>query len=239
MGMVFPIMSGGHAKGVFMDRSVLHQLTYGLFAVTTTDGDKPAGCIVNTVVQVTSEPATVIVSVNHDNYTNGCIAKAGRFAVSIFGEESDSKTIGVLGYHSGKDTDKFADLKYQLEDGMPVISDAVAYGLFKVISTMESSTHTVFLGEMYGGEMLAGGNPMSYAYYRKVLKGSSPKNAPTYEAPKEQEKKETPMSEGKKIWRCTVCGYVYDGDTPFEDLPETWCCPLCGAPKHQFEQIDA
>lgn len=222
-----------------MDRKMLHNLSYGLYACTTEEDGKPVGCIINTCVQVTSEPATVIASVNHDNYTNACIAKAGKFAISIYGEKADPKSIGTLGYHSTKDGDKFGDIDYKLVDGMPIIGDAVAYGCFKVIDKMETSTHTVFLGEMYEGEVCSDDTPMTYSYYRSVLKGTSPKNAPTYEAPKEEAKEEEAPVADNKIWRCMLCGYVYDGDTPFEELPDDWTCPLCGATKDQFEQVDA
>lgn len=221
-----------------MDRSVLHQLSYGVYAVTTLDGERQVGCVANSAMQISSRPATVAVSINHDNFTNACIARTGRFALSVFGEQSNVDEIRVLGYKSCSEVDKFAELPHQTVDGLPVFDDAVGYGLFKVVNSMESETHTVFLGEMYDGAMLAGGEPMTYRYYREVMKGTSPKNAPTYEAPKVPQEKEEAMSE-KKVWKCSICGYIYDGDTPFEQLPDDWTCPLCGASKDQFEEVDA
>jgi len=221
-----------------MDRKVLHQLSYGVYAITTLDGMRPAGCIANSVMQVTSQPPTVAVSINHRNHTNPSIVACGRFALSICPETADPAEIGALGFSSSRDGDKFSALRYKLADGLPVLEDAVSYGLFKVVDRWETATHTVFLGEMYNSAQLADGKPMTYAYYHEVFRGTSPSNAPTYEAPTEPGKKEADMS-GKKVWRCTICGYIYDGETPFEELPADWTCPLCGAGKDRFEEVDA
>ena len=95
---------------------------------------------------------------------------------------------------------------------------------------METSTHTVFLGEVVEGDILKNEPAMTYAYYHKVVKGKSPKNAPTYIA--EEETK----TESAAKWVCGICGYVYDGDTPFEELPDTYTCPICKQPKSVFKQ---
>ena len=99
-------------------------------------------------MQITSSPATLAVSVNHDNFTNGCIAKTGKFAVSILPENTDPVLIGAFGFQSGKDKDKFAGVDYELAEGIPVVKASMGYMVCKVISTMETSTHTVFLGEV-------------------------------------------------------------------------------------------
>ena len=91
---------------------------------------------------------------------------------------------------------------------------------------METSTHTVFLGEVMDADIIADGTPMTYAYYHKVLKGRTAPKAPTYQA----EEKEG----GNYV--CKICGHVYSGDIPFEQLPDDWVCPVCGAPKSQFER---
>ena len=91
---------------------------------------------------------------------------------------------------------------------------------------METSTHTVFLGEVIEGDTLKTEPPMTYAYYHQVVKGKSPKNAPTYIA-------EEPVSSDKH-WICSVCGYIYDDKTPFEELPDTYQCPICKVTKEKF-----
>ena len=166
---------------------------------------------------------------NHDNYTNECIRKSGRFAISIMAQDSDPLIIGTLGFRSGKDTDKFAEIKYSVEEQLPVISDSCGYLICKVIDKMETSTHTVFLGEVVGAELLGDREPMTYAYYHKVVKGKSPKNAPTY-IPEEAEAK--PEKKLRK-WKCEVCGYIYEG----EEMPADYKCPICGVGPDQFSEI--
>lgn len=208
-----------------MDPKAFHSLSYGVYIVSTWDNGRPTGCTANCAVQVTSSPATVLVSINKDNYTNRCIADCGHFAVSVLSEKSDPAIIGAFGFRSGKDTDKFDGMPYAVKDAMPVITDGCAYIACKVIGSMDSPTHTVFLGEVIGAEVLGSDPPMTYAYYHTVIKGKTAKNAPTY-----QPEEETPT--GKYV--CSVCGYVYEGD--FGALPENWTCPICGQPKSVFRR---
>jgi flavin reductase (DIM6/NTAB) family NADH-FMN oxidoreductase RutF/rubredoxin len=162
---------------------------------------------------------------NHNNYTNSCIQESGMFAVSILTEETDPGLIGTFGFQSGKDNDKFNGVSYQEVEGMPIVNDACGYLVCKVIDKMETSTHTVFLGEVVAADNLKKEPAMTYSYYHKVVKGKSPKNAPTY-IPEEEKKA------GK--WVCGICGYEYDGEVPFEELPDDFVCPLCKQPKSVF-----
>lgn len=211
-----------------MNTKVLRSLSYGLYVISSLDGDRPTGCIANSVMQITSSPATVALSMNHDNYTNSCIAKSGRFAVSILSEKSDPSLIGHFGFQSGRDVDKFASVKSAVKEGLSVIEDSCGYIVCKVVDKMESSTHTVFLGEIVDAGTIGEDPAMTYAYYHKVIKGKSPKNAPTYLP--EEDNVEIP----NKKWTCGVCGYVYDGDAPFAELPDTYTCPICRQPKEKF-----
>ncbi|HWS29901.1 MAG TPA: flavin reductase [Clostridia bacterium] len=217
-----------------MNPIVFRNISYGLYVVGTQDAanDRPTGCIVNSVMQITSTPATVAISVNHDNYTNACIRSSGMFSVSILSEKCDPAVIGKFGFRTGRDTDKFADVGYARKMGMPVLKNCCGYLVCKVISTMEAPTHTVFLGEVVDGDTMLEEPPMTYAYYHKVVKGKTPKNASTYIA-------EEKPAEKKAVWRCTLCGYEYDGEIPFEQLPGDYVCPLCGATKDMFEKIEA
>ena len=164
-----------------MNNWAFTKLSYGVYIVTTwADGGKPTGCTANSAMQVTAEPATIAVSINHDNFTNECIKSSGRFAINILGENSKPSTIGNFGFKSARDGDKF-EAQPEIKDFLPIVDDAIAYVTCKVIDTMESPTHTVFLGEVIGAEILdEKDEPMTYAYYHKVIKGKSPKNAPTY-----------------------------------------------------------
>ncbi len=211
-----------------MNTNAFRSLSYGVYIVSTLDGERPTGCVANSAMQITSSPATIAVSMNHDNYTNSCIQKSGMFAVSILSETSDPGLIGTFGFQSGKDVNKFEGVEAIEKEGISIVADACAYVVCKVIDKMETSTHTVFLGEVVDADVLKAGDAMTYAYYHKVVKGKSPKNAPTY-LPDDVEEKEDSAK-----WTCGVCGYVYEGTTPFEELPDDFKCPLCGQPKSVF-----
>lgn len=213
-----------------MNSMVLRNLSYGVYIVSTLDGKRPTGCTANSIMQITSSPATLAVSINHDNYTNQCIEACGQFAVSILREDSDPGIIGTFGFQSGKTADKFEQTAYEEKGGLPVVTDSCGYMCCKVIDKLETSTHTIFIGEIVDGDINAG-TPMTYAYYHKVVKGKSPKNAPTY-IPEEDEK--TPAA----VWQCSICGYIYDGDAPFEELPDSYTCPICKQPKSVFVKKD-
>jgi len=212
-----------------MNKDILRNLSYGVYAIGTMDGERPTGCIANSVMQITASPMTLAVSMNHDNYTHGCMEKYGMFSVSILSENTDPSVIGILGFQSGRDTDKFHDVSFEMINNLPVVSDGCGYLICKIIDKMESETHTVYLAEILDGEIFCKEKEMTYAYYHQVIKGSSPKNAPTYiEEKKEEEKKE--------IYVCPICKYEYTGDIPFEDLPDDWVCPICLQPKSEFRK---
>ncbi len=159
-----------------MDTSVFRHMSYGVYIVSTMDGERPTGCIANSIMQVTSSPATVAVSINHDNYTNGCIGKTGKFAFSILAEDSDAGLIGNFGFRSGRDADKFRSVDYEMVQGMPVVKHTCGYVVCRVVDRMETSTHTVFLGEVLDGVVYGDmGDAMTYAYYHKVVKGKARK----------------------------------------------------------------
>ena len=136
-----------------MNKSTFHQLSYGVYVISTWDKGRATGCTANSAMQITSEPATVAISINHDNYTNQCIRESGRFAISILGEKSDPGIIGVFGFKSGRDHNKFDEVDMLEKSYMPVVADACAYIVCEVADKMETSTHTVFLGKV-GGEYL-------------------------------------------------------------------------------------
>lgn len=219
-----------------MNTNIFRDMSYGVYVVSTMDGQRPTGCIANSIMQITSSPATVAVSVNHDNYTNGCIKDSGMFAFSILAEQSDPGLIGTFGFQSGKEVDKFAQVAYDNVEGMPVVKDSCGYVVCKVINTMETESHTVFLGEVVEGDVYdEAATAMTYAYYHKVVKGKSPKNAPTYLPEAEHELEEKPAGKNTRRWVCQVCGYVYEG----EELPADYICPICkqGADKFRLVEI--
>ena len=211
-----------------MNKNALWQLSYGVYVISTWDNGRPTGCTANSAMQITSDPATIAVSINHDNYTNSCIQENGKFAISILGEHTDPGIIGVFGFKRGRDCNKFDEVQEAVKGYMPVVADACAYIVCEVIDKMETSSHTVFLGKVLDADILRKDEPMTYAYYHNVIKGKSPKNAPTYIAEEASDK----TVEAKYV--CSVCGYIYDGDIPFEELPQDYKCPVCRQPKSAF-----
>lgn len=213
-----------------MDKKVLRNLSYGVYVVTSKDIDRNVGCIANSIMQVTSNTCIIAVSINHDNYTNTVIKKHKRFGVSILKETSDSNIIGTFGFKTSKDTDKFKDIKFKEEDDIPVIEDSCGYMICKVTDIMETETHTVFLAEVVEASNYSTEPPMTYKYYHEKLKGSSPKNAPTYEENQDNDKV---IDKKIKKWKCSICGYEYEG----EDIPDDFKCPICGVGKDKFKLI--
>ncbi len=214
-----------------INQNAFRDMSYGVYVVSTLDGTRPTGCVANSAMQITAEPATIAVSINHDNYTNSCIEKTGKFAISILSEESEPGLIGTFGFQSGKDINKFDGVESVVKEGISVVADACGYVVCKVINKMETATHTVFLGEVIDADVLNKENAMTYAYYHKVVKGKSPKNAPTYIAEETEEVKAAK-------WVCGICGYEYDGSVPFEEVSEDFTCPLCKQPKSVFKKVD-
>ena len=165
-----------------MDKSALYRLSYGVYIITAKEDDKMSGCTANAAMQITSEPKTIAVSINRENYTHEVIDRTGRFAISILAQDGDTKLIGKFGFMSSRDRDKFAGVDYIMVDELPVLTGCCGYLTCKVVDRMEASTHTVFLGEIltYDTEGTTKETPLTYDYYHKVLKGKSPKTAPTY-----------------------------------------------------------
>lgn len=214
-----------------MKDEILRTLSYGMYALGVKGENRPSACIVNTVFQITASPAMIGVSVSHDNYSNECIKKNGIFTVSVLSEDTSGAVIGALGFNSGRDTDKLHNVRYKvLQEGVPVIKENICcWFLCRMVNSVETPTHTVFLAEIVAGSEKYVGKPMTYAYYHEVIKGVAPKNAPTYQP-------RVIADEAVDRYICTICGYVYnDPDTPFEELPDDWVCPVCGAPKSVFQ----
>ena len=225
-----------------MDLKALYAISYGLYVVGSKKGEKLNAQIANTVIQVSSNPPTISVCINKENLTHDYIKESGVFTASVLSRQTPLNFIGHFGFKSGKDMDKLDGINYKIgETKAPVILDhAVAYFEAKVIRETDVMTHTDFIGEIVSAEVLSEEEPMTYAYYREVKKGTTPKTASSYI---EVKKEDIKMDK----YECKVCGYIYDpenGDpdagikpgTAFEDLPDDWVCPVCGAMKNEFEK---
>jgi flavin reductase (DIM6/NTAB) family NADH-FMN oxidoreductase RutF/rubredoxin len=228
-----------------MNLKALYNLSYGLYIVSSRKGDRFNAQIANTVVQVTSEPPTISVCINKQNLTHEFIAESKVLTASMLSQDTPLSFIGHFGFKSGREIDKFKDVNYRLgETKAPIVLDhSLAYLEARVINQVDVGTHTIFIGELVGADVLKEGQPMTYAYYHQVKRGTTPKTAPSYI----EERKEVASKMAK--YKCSVCGYIYDPDvgdpdgdikpgTPFEDIPDTWVCPVCGASKGQFEKVE-
>ena len=209
-----------------MNYDIYTKLSYGVYVITTKEQEKLYGCVANCAMQITDKPSTIAISINHENATHNAIMKSQKFAINILQEKCDPKLIGTFGFNSCNTINKFENTNYSIQNDVPVLNQALGYLTLKVINTMETPTHTVFLGEVIDGDVLNSGNPMTYKYYHEVVKGKTPKNAPTYVAEEKVQDK----------WVCSICGYVYDGEIPFEELGDDYTCPICFQSKDLFEK---
>lgn len=230
-----------------MNRAALHSLSYGIYIITSGREGRFNGQIANTVIQVTSQPATVAVSINKQNYTHELIEASRRFSVVTLAETAPLPFIGIFGFKCGRDLDKLAGLSVKYgTTGVPIVLDhAVAFIETEVIGQLDCGSHTIFLGRVVEGDVVdSQARPMTYEYYQLSKGGRAPKTAPTY-----QEGGHPPVPAKAERFKCTICGYIYDpaqGDpqgnaapgTAFGDLPAEWVCPVCGAGKEKFVPAD-
>jgi flavin reductase (DIM6/NTAB) family NADH-FMN oxidoreductase RutF len=165
-----------------MNLKVLRNCTYGLYVIGSRKGNRLNGQIANTVFQVTSEPPTIAVSINKQNLTHEFISESKVFTASILSQDTPLSFIGHFGFKSGREVDKLKDVKYKLgETKAPIVLDhSVAYLEAKIIHQVDVGTHTIFIGEVVGADVLGEGEPMTYAYYHQVKRGTTPKAAPSY-----------------------------------------------------------
>jgi flavin reductase (DIM6/NTAB) family NADH-FMN oxidoreductase RutF/rubredoxin len=214
--------------------------------IITSGKERSNGQIANTVFQVTSEPETVAVCINRENLTHELIEQSQIFAVSALSKDAPLEFIGSFGFRSGREIDKFEGVNFKIgKTGTRIVLDnSIAYLEAEVIDEIEVGTHTLFIGKVVDADILNGEEPMTYAYYHEVKRGTTPSSAPTYI-------KTEAVQEVRKMdkYKCMICGYIYDpeiGDpdsgikpgTSFEELPDSWVCPICGAAKDQFEKTE-
>ncbi len=227
------------------------KVSYGLYLVSSKFQDTKAGYVANTVFQVTSNPPKFGISCNKDNFSAEIIQKSGAFAFSVLGEQASTGLIGDFGYRSGREIDKFKGVNYFIgETGSPVVTDScLAWFDCKVTETFDVGSHWLIIGEAVSSDLIQSEiKPLTYNYYREVMKGFSPKNAPTY-VEKAAIAAELAGSEiENELWQCQLCHFTYESEkgdpisgiapgTKFEDLPDDWKCPCCGASKKMFRPL--
>ena len=223
----------------------LFLINYGLYIISSVNkSGKINGFVGNAITQVNSDPPTFAIVVSKNNLTHEYIKESGLISVSVLSINTPLSFIGTFGFKSGKDINKFENVKYKISSyGVPYLLDnTIAYLVCRVFNEVDMGSHTIFLADLIECDVLSSEEPMTYLYYRKIKRGTTSKNAPTY-----IDKTKIIMEEKMQKYVCKVCGYVYDpavGDpdsgiaagTPFEEIPDSWVCPVCGATKDQFEK---
>lgn len=200
----------------FIDPTALYNIGYGLYVVTTKDGEKDNGLIVNTVTQVTDTPNRIAVTINKRNYSCDLVEATGVLNVSTLSQDAPFKLFEHFGFQSGKDVNKFDGFKHvqRSSNGLLFLDKyANSYISCKVINKVDLQTHVMFICDVTQCVKLSEKETMTYTYYQKNVK-------PKPDA-------------DKKGYVCKICGYVYEGDT----LPEDYVCPLCKHGAQDFEPI--
>lgn len=204
-------------------------MSLGLYAIGVYDADnnRYTGLIVDALMPFIANPATIVVSIHNESYSLQKILQEKEFSVSILGQNTNPKVFAALGYQTGKDANKWENLDYFEDEHLPFLSDATAIMKAHVTQTHTIGGYTLIIAQIRAEKVLNQGMVLTYMQYQTMLKEKVIDIFNT-------QQKGTKM---KEQWVCKVCGYVYEGDVPFEELPEDWTCPLCGVGKDQFEKV--
>lgn len=198
------------------DLTALFKIGYGLYVVTSNDGKKDNGLIVNTVTQVTDTPNRVAVTINKQNYSHHVIKQTGIMNVNCLPTAAPFKVFETFGFQSGRTVDKFADCTpLRSDNGLVFLPRYInAFMSLKVEQYVDFGTHGMFICSITEARVISNAETMTYTYYQNNVK------------PK-------PQTEGKKGFVCKICGYIYEGDV----LPDDFICPLCKHGAADFEPI--
>ena len=198
------------------DLTALFKIGYGLYVVTSNDGKKDNGLIVNTVTQVTDTPNRVAVTINKQNYSHHVIKQTGIMNVNCLSTAAPFKVFETFGFQSGRTVDKFADCTpLRSDNGLVFLPRYInAFMSLKVEQYVDFGTHGMFICSITEARVISNAETMTYTYYQNNVK------------PK-------PQTEGKKGFVCKICGYIYEGDV----LPDDFICPLCKHGAEDFEKL--
>ena len=207
-----------HKADAPVEKNAFFSFSYGLFVLTARDGEKDNGCIINTAAQLTDTPKRISIAVNKANFTHDMIRKTGVFNLSMLSTDAPFGLFQHYGFQSGRDVDKFADVKgmARATNGvyyLPYSTNAFVSG--KVTQEIDLGTHTLFIADVTEARVLSDAPSMTYSFYFANVK---PKPSAL--------KKQTG-------WVCKICGYVYEGET----LPADFICPLCKHGAEDFEKL--
>ena len=196
--------------------NALLDIGYGLYVVTSNDGKKDNGLIVNTVTQLTSAPNRIAVTINKQNYSHHIIRQTGIMNINCLSEDTPFDVFETFGFQSGRTTDKFADCTpLRSDNGLIFLPRYInSFLSLKVEQYIDLDTHGMFICSITEARVISAAETMTYSFYQNCVKPR-------------------PATEGKKGFVCKVCGFIYEGDT----LPEDYICPLCKHGSADFEPI--
>lgn len=200
-----------------MDTNALFKIGYGLYVLTAQEDMKDNGCIINTVMQVTSSPCQIAIAVNKNNYTTGMIQRTKKFNISILAEGCGFDIFKNFGYQSGRDIDKFHEFfatKRSPNGVLYVTENTNSFISAYVKQEIDLGSHIMFIAQLVEAEVLSEKPTVTYDFYQKNIK------------PK-------PANTSKKGWRCKICGFIYEEEV----LPADYICPVCKHGAIDFEKL--
>lgn len=208
-----------------MDDKIWTKLTYGLFVLSVKCYVKDNACIVNTAVQVASNPNRIAISVNKQNHTDEMLHYTDDFTLSVISEDASFSLFQRFGFASGRDSEKFDGFEekcVRVENGTYAVKEGTnGYISAHIDERIDLGSHTLYIATVTAGETFSAVPSASYAYYHANIK------------PKPQAIEKKDGNDRKTVWRCKVCGYEYEG----EELPDDYVCPICKHGKEDFERI--
>ena len=196
--------------------TALYRIGYGLYVVTSNDGKRDNGLIVNTVTQVSDNPNRIAVNINKANYSHHVIKQTGIMNVNCLSVDAPFRVFERFGFQSGRNADKFEGIETAKSDnGLAILPEYInAVMSLKVEDYVDLGSHGMFICSVTEARVMSDRDTMTYTYYQNNVK------------PK-------PETDGKKGWVCKICGFIYEGD----ELPDDYICPLCKHGAADFEKI--
>ncbi len=222
-----------------MNVNALFKLTNGLYVLGAKDGTRHVGSLIDAVTQVAHKPLVIVLSCTNASYTKQCLDETGEASLSVLCKDVAPFVIANFGFQSSRDVDKWDNVNMIDVDGLPYLKESLAKFRVKVLSKKAFESNTLYMAEVVDAFDECEGEPLTYRDYRYFLKNDVVKAFNEYKNTgrvplMSEENKKTDVAD-EKHWVCTVCGYVYDEELPFDELPDDWVCPLCGVGKEFFE----
>lgn len=195
------------------NKRITRKISQGMYVLTTNGG----GCVIDAVSQISAGDNPLIsVAVMRENYTNELMKNNDKFALSVLGMDVNPDIIKTFGFNSMRDINKFENIDITEIEGINVINDSLGYMICEKVDSIDNDTHTLFIGRLIEADVFDDSKEMTYGYYQEH----------------KDELIKVTRNDGKVVWVCTICGYVYEG----EDIPDDYKCPKCGVSRELFEK---